>query len=200
MGRSILFTGPMKSGKSLELLKVAHTLDSKNIPYLSFKPKADTRDRGFIKSRCADFPSIPCVPLANPNSVIPLLEQHPVQHIIFDEINLFTPDIIGALGFLYMEDVNVYAAGLDTDFRGNDFMLNGSSHISMLSLKAEFDEVVTLYAECEVCSAPATHTQRLRFGKPVIYTSPLIVIEGDGEYTYQARCAGCHKVPGRAVA
>lgn len=200
MGRSILFTGPMKSGKSLELLKVAHSLDSKNIPYLSFKPKADTRDRGFIKSRCPEYPSIPCVPLANPNSVIHLIEKHPVQHVIFDEINLFTPDIIGALGYLYMDDVSVYAAGLDLDFRGEPFMLSGSSHISMASIKAEFDEVINLYADCEVCSAPATHTQRLRHGKPVIYTSPLIVIDGDEEYTYQARCAGCHKVPGKVAA
>ena len=86
------------------------------------------------------------------------------------------------------------------DFRARVARVNrvflGVGNINTDDLDFEFDDVQELFADCDVCAMPARHTQRLIDGKPAHYNSPILAIEGDGPYTYQARCSGCHKVPG----
>ena len=188
-----LFTGPMKSGKSMELLKVAQKLDAHNETYLAFKPKTDTRDINIIKSRCSETPSIPCQMISSPQSIIIILESNPVKNIIIDEVQLFDDEILCVLEFAGELGIDVWAAGLDSNFRGEPFQMG---NINTDDLDFEFDDVQELFANCDVCAMPARHTQRLIDGKPAHYNSPILAIEGDGPYTYQARCSGCHKVPG----
>jgi thymidine kinase len=82
----------------------------------------------------------------------------------------------------------VLVTGLDRDFRGIPFG-------PMPRLMALADQVTKLTAICMVCGEPATRTQRLIDGRPAPAESPLIVIGGLGDETYEARCRQHHEVP-----
>jgi thymidine kinase len=82
----------------------------------------------------------------------------------------------------------VLVTGLDRDFRGIPFG-------PMPRLMALADQVTKLTAICVVCGEPATRTQRLIDGVPAPADSPLIVIGGIGDETYEARCRLHHEVP-----
>src|SRR5919106_4478573 len=75
----------------------------------------------------------------------------------------------------------VIVTGLDRDFRGVPFG-------PMPRLMALADQVTKLTAICMQCGEPATRTQRLIDGRPAPADSPLIVIGGMGDETYEARC------------
>ena len=98
-------------------------------------------------------------------------------------------EILGALSFLKLENVCVYAAGLDTDFKGDSFTVDAESGLTMLDIAAEFDTVIPLLAKCEVCREPAPFTQRLVEGEPAGLNLPVVLV-GDTDY-YEARCAKC---------
>jgi len=82
----------------------------------------------------------------------------------------------------------VLVTGLDRDFRGIPFG-------PMPQLMALADQVTKLTAICMVCGEQATRTQRLIDGQPAPADSPLIVIGGMGDETYEARCRLHHEVP-----
>ena len=82
----------------------------------------------------------------------------------------------------------VVVTGLDRDFRGIPFG-------PMPRLMALADQVTKLTAICMVCGEQATRTQRLIDGRPASADSPLIVIGGMGDETYEARCRLHHEVP-----
>ena len=84
--------------------------------------------------------------------------------------------------------VQVIAAGLDQDFRGEPF---GAMPL-MLALAEQVDK---LHAICVRCGAAATRTQRLIDGEPARYDDPVIFV--GGSESYEARCRSCHEVPGR---
>ncbi len=83
---------------------------------------------------------------------------------------------------------HVLVTGLDRDFRGIPFG-------PMPRLMALADQVTKLTAICMVCGEQATRTQRLIDGVPAPADSPLIVIGGMGDETYEARCRLHHEVP-----
>ena len=81
--------------------------------------------------------------------------------------------------------VEIYAAGLDQDFRGEPFGV-------MPRLLALADGVRKLNAICKVCGEAASRTQRLVDGRPAAWDDPVVLI-GAAE-TYEARCRHCHAV------
>jgi thymidine kinase len=101
----------------------------------------------------------------------------------FDEA---LPEVVEALA---ASGKQVIVTGLDRDFRGIPFG-------TMPRLLALADQVTKLTAICMVCGEPATRTQRLIDGEPAPADSPLIVIGGLGDETYEARCRLHHVVPG----
>jgi thymidine kinase len=98
------------------------------------------------------------------------------------------PEVVESLAALGKQ---VVLTGLDRDFRGIPFG-------PMPRLLALADQVTKLTAICVVCGEPATRTQRLIDGQPASADSPLIVIGGMGDETYEARCRLHHEVPAAA--
>ena len=99
------------------------------------------------------------------------------------------PDVVERLA---QAGKQVVVTGLDRDFRGIPFG-------TMPRLLALADQVTKLTAICMACGEPATRTQRLIDGQPAPADSPLIVIGGMGDETYEARCRLHHEVPGLSV-
>ncbi len=177
--------GPMFAGKSEELLRKINRLKYAEVDYLVFKPTVDTRSKKSVESR--DGRKLAAIEVATSMDIIKQINKaKPIPQVIaIDEIQFFDDDLPKVCNFLADNGINIYAAGLDTDFRGVPFK-------NTASLLATAENVVKLTAICTECGAPATRTQKLINGKPASYNSPRIVV-GNVE-TYTARCRKHHVV------
>ena len=177
--------GCMFCGKTDEMLRLLRRFSIAGRRVLLVKPRLDTRtdaDRVFSRSGAQheavtvdDSSQIEAV--AGEADIVAIEEGQ-----FFDER---LPDVVERLASAGKQ---VIVTGLDRDFRGIPFG-------AMPRLMALADQVTKLTAICVVCGEPATRTQRLIGGQPATSDSPLIVIGGLGDETYEARCRLHHEVP-----
>ncbi|MFT4311538.1 MAG: thymidine kinase [Candidatus Woesearchaeota archaeon] len=178
-----VFCGPMKSGKSLELIhrvnKLKYMNDSK---YLFFKPKLDTRDNT-IRSRYGVQES--CIIVENSNDILGFVKDEKL--VAIDEAQFFDDNLLDVIKELLNKNINVVVAGLDLDFRGEPFG-------PMPSILSFANKVRKLNAICdfEGCNNIGRYTQRYIDGKPAHYDSPTILVGGDDKY--EVRCRIHHEV------
>lgn len=194
MSRLIAVTGPMASGKSsylcgvLDKARLRCERTGKRI--LAVKPAIDTRDSS-LRSRTGqeyhDVVLFESLVSLGYSELGRLLSNYEIA--VVDEINLIEDHaaLEKIIDELLLNGLTVYAAGLDTDFRGEPF--ETTSRILCLA-----DEVEKLSAVCDVCGDEATRTQRLRDGKPVSRLDPLLIVDDGTEVTYEPRCRKHHKV------
>jgi thymidine kinase len=199
-GRLEIYTGPMKSGKTRQLLLRVDKLSYMNGCDFEFmKPDIDTREP-VIKSRFGKLTyDVTYINYANPYEILGLVK--PGHKLVgLEEAQFFAKGIEDVVEELIRNDINVLVSGLDLDFRGEPFG-------SMPYLMAIADKVHKLTAVCEYqdCNSPATRTQRLVNGEPAQYDEPLVKIgdeeiQGSKNESYEARCLKHHFVPGRPEA
>ncbi|MEK7625450.1 MAG: thymidine kinase [Patescibacteria group bacterium] len=182
--------GPMFSGKTFELMHRVEKLNYlKGCKFHLFKPAKDTRDAN-IKTRFNGL-EIECISLKKPEDIFDYLKEG--SHLVgLDEVQFFQKEMLAVIDKLLQQDINVIAAGLDLDYRGETFGI-------MSDLLAKANSVEKLFATCFYprCKRKASRTQRLIGGRPARYDEPTIVVEGSGKEVYEARCLKHHKVPGR---
>lgn len=177
----------MFAGKSEELLRKMNRLKYAEVDYLIFKPVIDTRTKNSVKSR--DGRELKAINVKNSKDIIKHIKslKDKPQVIAIDEIQFFDDELPQVCNYLADHGFIIYAAGLDSDFRGVPFK-------NTASLLATAENVIKLTAICTECGAPATRTQKLINGKPAPFDSPRIVV-GNVE-TYTARCRHHHEVRG----
>ncbi len=180
--------GPMFAGKSEELLRKINRLKYAEVDYVIFKPVIDTRTKNSVKSR--DGRELKAIQVKSSKDIVEYVKKmnDKPQVIAIDEIQFFDQELPDVCDYLANNGFIIYAAGLDTDFRGIPFA--NTSHIMALA-----ENVIKLTAVCTECGAPATRTQKLIDGKPAPFDSPRIVV-GNVE-TYTARCRHHHEVKGK---
>jgi thymidine kinase len=210
--------GPMKSGKSRYLVQKAEELFAKGIPFLAFKPRQDTRDGCFIRSRdthCRDIEALgidsaleiltqleqkqlvsPCSPLNNAlhlSSYLPTGQT--AQACLIDEVFLLDSGLIAVFRSLMARGISVYLSGLDRDFRREYFPLRdyAQTGMTMQTVIEACQKKIIVHALCESCGADADFSQRLVNGQPAHYDSPIVLI---GDEEYQPRCRAHHEVVG----
>ena len=184
-----VYCGPMKSGKTRELI---NRLDKLNyLPSCEFdifKPAIDTRTNKII-SRFGSL-SYNCQ-FVDENHSYEILDKmkNDSKLIAIDEAQFFSKGIEQTIEKLLRNDINVIVSGLDMDFRGESF---GRMH----NLMSMANKVTKLTGVCdyEDCSNEATRTQRLIDGLPAPYESETILI-GDSKEGYECRCLNHHIVP-----
>ena len=181
-----VIAGCMFCGKTDEMLRLLRRFSIAGRRVLLVKPRLDTRtdDVTVVSRSGADHPAISVddsgeIEAAAADADIVAVEEGQ----FFDER---LPEVVERLAATGKQ---VIVTGLDRDFRGIPFG-------SMPRLLALADQVTKLTAICMVCGEPATRTQRLINGEPAPVDSPLIVIGGMGDETYEARCRLHHDVPG----
>lgn len=176
--------GPMKSGKSNELILLVRKLHFQDqVDFKVFKSIIDNRnDIEAVDSR--DGVDVGCTPIADPYDIL----KEKAHLYLLDEAQFFPETIVPVVEDLAWRQKHVILFGLDLDFRGNPFG-------SMPELLSIADYVKKLTAYCEVCGDIGRRTQRLIGGEPAPYDSPLIVV-GDKEL-YEVRCKRHHVVPGK---
>jgi thymidine kinase len=180
--------GCMFCGKTDEMLRLLRRFSIAGRRVVLIKPKLDTRtddltviSRSGARHRAVAVDDSSEIEAAVVDADIVAIEEAQ----FFDER---LPDVVERLAQLGKQ---VVVTGLDRDFRGIPFG-------AMPRLLALADQVTKLTAICMVCGEPATRTQRLIDGEPAPADSPLIVIGGIGDETYEARCRLHHEVPGAA--
>jgi thymidine kinase len=173
-----LIVGPMKSGKSLELIARVAPYEHAKKKVLYVKSKKHTRDQT-VYSRIGIN--------TKASSVDSLSEIHNGFDVIgIDEIHMFPEEDIQAIKSWLKEKKEVFVSGLDLDYSATMTPLIKK----ILELKP--DRIISKVAVCEVChELRAQFTQILHNGQPVLSGLPHIVPE-DGTYEYQARCRDCY--------
>lgn len=177
--------GCMFCGKTDEMLRLLRRFAIAGRQVVLIKPSLDTRteDASVVSRSGARHAAMAVdhsreIPAVVDDADIVAVEEGQ----FFDE---GLPDVVEALADAGKQ---VLVTGLDRDFRGVPFG-------PMPRLMALADQVTKLTAICVVCGEQATRTQRLIDGRPATSDSPLIVIGGMGDETYEARCRLHHEVP-----
>lgn len=172
-----LIIGPMKSGKSLELIARVAPYEFAEQKVLYVQSANNTRDDGIVSRAGVNTSAI---------KVHSLAEVDDDFHIIgIDEINMFPPSDVQFVAKWLKADKGVFISGLDLDYRGH------MPPVVQALFELKPESIITKIAVCEVCHRYAAQfTQIVHKDEPVLGGLPLIVPE-DGTYEYQARCRTC---------
>ena len=176
-----LITGPMFSGKTLELIRRLQIAEADGARVSAGKPSLDL-ERGWLVSSAGR--RWPARPLEGAETILSLVRDNDVFGV--DEVQFLGPAEAECLHAAAADGVRVIAAGLDLDFRGVPF-----PRLERLSRGA--DSVTRLAATCAQCGAAATRSQRLVAGRPAAFSAPTVVLGGPD--LYEPRCPACHEVP-----
>ena len=183
-----VIAGCMFCGKTDEMLRLLRRFSIAGRRVILVKPRLDTRtDRVTVISRSgAQHQAVTVDDSSEIEAAVIEADIVAIEEGQFFDDRL--PSVVERLAELGKQ---VVVTGLDRDFRGVPYG-------TMPRLLALADQVTKLTAICMVCGEPATRTQRLIDGAPAGADSPLIVIGGMGDETYEARCRLHHEVPGLA--
>jgi thymidine kinase len=173
-----LILGPMKSGKSFDLIRHFAPLAYTKTTFELYQPLRNVRD-SFITSR--NGVNLEATKVA---SLVEALESRATV-IGVDEIHMFEPTDVAHVEMLLRRGKDVVASGLDTDYRGRMFdIIRG-----LLELGPH--EVRYRRSVCERCQEPeAVYSQVFEGGIPVTSGMPA-VIPDDGTFTYMPACRQC---------
>ena len=180
--------GAMNSGKSIEILKVAHNYEEQNKPVLIFTSGLDTRDKvGYVSSRIGI--SRQAIPVFVETNIFDIVSQHNEKPycILVDEVQFLTKEHILQLTKIVDElNIPVMGFGLKNDFQNELF--EGSRYFLIYADKIE--EMKTI---CWFCQKKATMNLRVDEQNKPIYTGDQIKIGGND--TYYPVCRKCHGNP-----
>ncbi|KHD46647.1 thymidine kinase [Streptococcus hongkongensis] len=168
--------GTMNSGKTIEILKVAHNYEEQGKPVVIMTSALDTRDGfGVVSSRIGmKREAIPINDQMDIFTYIKSFEKKPYC-ILIDESQFLSKSNVYDLARVVDElDVPVMAFGLKNDFQNELF--EGSKYLLLLADKIE--EIKTI---CQYCSKKATMVLRTKDGIPV-YAGEQIQIGGNETY------------------
>ncbi|HEL1702818.1 TPA: thymidine kinase [Streptococcus suis] len=168
--------GTMNSGKTIEILKVAHNYEEQGKPVVIMTSALDTRDAfGVVSSRIGMRRE--AVAIDDEMDIFGYIEKmEPRPYcVLIDEAQFLRRHHVYDLARVVDElDVPVMAFGLKNDFRNELF--EGSKHLLLLADK--LDEIKTI---CQYCSKKATMVLRTQDGKPT-YEGAQIQIGGNETY------------------
>lgn len=168
--------GAMNSGKTIEILKVAHNYEEQNKRVVLMTSGVDTRDGiGQVASRIGlSREATPIFSETNVYHYIQQLDFKPYCVLIDESQFLEKHHVIQFARIVDELDVPVMAFGLKNDFRNELF--EGSKYLLLYADKLE--ELKTI---CWFCHRKAIMNLRLLDGKP-IYTGDQIQIGGNESY------------------
>ncbi|BAR06460.1 thymidine kinase [Scardovia inopinata JCM 12537] len=168
--------GTMNSGKSIEILKVAHNYEEQGKPIALMTSMLDTRSGyGHISSRIGlNREAVPISPQMDLVDYVRGLSPRPYC-VLVDECQFLSKKNVYDLAAV-VDDlaIPVMCFGLKNDFQNKLF--EGSYHLLLLADKIE--EIKTI---CQYCSHKATMVLRVADGKPV-YEGEQIQIGGNESY------------------
>ena len=173
----ILILGPMKSGKSFDLISHFAPLQYTDIPFELYQSARNVRDAEIWSRNGISLKA---------KKVHDLSEtlQSDAKVIGIDEVHMFEEDNATYVDELLKRGVKVIVSGLDTSYQGNMF------GIVKRLLELGPTEVTYRKSVCEECRVPnAIYTQVFKDNKPLFKGDP--VLPEDGTYIYKPVCRNC---------
>lgn len=168
--------GAMNSGKSIDILKVAHNYEEQNKPVVLMTSGVDTRaGRGVIASRIGLKRD--AIPVMNDTDIYAYVAglDKKVYCVLIDEAQFLTKQHVLQLTKIVDElNIPVMTFGLKNDFRNELF--EGSKYLLLYADKIE--EMKTI---CWFCPHKATMNLRIHNGEPV-YEGDQVQIGGNEAY------------------
>lgn len=168
--------GTMNSGKTIEILKVAHNYEEQGKPVVIMTSALDTRDGyGIVSSRIGMRRE--AVAITDNMDIFNFIKNLPEKPycVLIDESQFLSKENVYDLARVVDNlDIPVMAFGLKNDFQNHLF--EGSRELLLLADKIE--EIKTI---CQFCSKKATMVLRTENGKPV-YEGNQIQIGGNETY------------------
>lgn len=169
--------GNMYAGKSTRLLHYVTRTSIAKKSFRLFKPKIDTR--------YSDTEVVSHDGIKHPAEVVDSYKDlygiNNVDTVFIDEIQFFDPEIWRVINTLAAEGINIFVAGLSTDFMGQPF--ETSARVAMIA-----DKIEKLTAICTQCGEEAVWTQLVVDGKEVTDGERVQV---GGHEMYEPRCRRC---------
>lgn len=181
--------GAMNSGKSIEIIKVAHNYEEQNKPVKIFTSALDTRQEvGIVASRTGFERAAEAI--TDETDLYQEISQINEQLfcILIDEAQFLKKHHIIELARVVDElGIPVMAFGLKNDFSNELF--EGSKYLLLYA-----DKIEELKTICWFCHKKATMNLRIHDGKPV-YAGEQIQIGGNESYL--PVCRKCYDRPGK---
>lgn len=174
----ILIMGPMKSGKSFELINYFAPLKYTKKKFALFHPVENIRDEQINSRNGIQIESTKISTVKN------ILDRD-YDVIGIDEIHMFSESEADHIAQLLKQGSEVIISGLDLDHTGKLFPI-----VKKL-MEIGPTEIRKKKAVCEICQDHnATHTQVLYHDRPLGKDAPPSIAD-DGTYTYKAVCRNC---------
>lgn len=180
--------GAMNSGKSIEILKVAHNYEEQSKPVLIFTSAVDDRDEvGLVSSRIGlKREAIPVYDDTNMYGIVKEQESR-IYCVLVDEVQFLKKHHILQMVRIVDElNVPVMGFGLKNDFQNELF--EGSKYMLLYADKIE--EMKTI---CYFCERKASMALRVDENNKPVYVGEQIQIGGNDRY-YPV-CRKCHSNP-----
>lgn len=174
----VLILGPMKSGKSFEMINLFAPLKYAKMPFCLYQSAKNYRDNAIQSRNNASINAIKIESLRD-------IKTSGVKIIGIDEIHMFDEKDVYVLEKILKNGIDLIVSGLDTDYRGKVFP------IIKKILELSPSKIICKKSVCENCrDIDAGYTQVLKNGKPILDKLPSIIPE-DGTYFYKPVCRNC---------
>ncbi|MGX7349887.1 thymidine kinase [Dolosicoccus paucivorans] len=182
--------GAMNSGKSIEIIKVAHNYEEQNKDVLIFTSALDTRSgQGSVESRVGFKKNALIIDeMTDVYEVVKNITQDKkIYCVLVDEAQFLKKAHILQMARIVDElDIPVMAFGLKNDFVNELF--EGSKYLLLYADKIE--EIKTI---CWFCHKKATMNLRFNDGEPVYEGEQIMP---GGNESYYPVCRKCYQNPG----
>lgn len=119
-GTITVICGPMRSGKSQELIRIATKYKIAGHNWVIFKPKKDTRDGAAVLSRDGSSLSENILQIETISDVVDFLSKSSKTYkfIGFDEFHFFNENFVDLFHFINTFGTDIVVCGLDMDHTG----------------------------------------------------------------------------------
>ncbi len=143
------YVGPMFSGKSDSLIKDYKSIWNKDL-IIAFKPRKDTRDGAFIKSKNYNE-KIPAVLIDNLSEIIDYVKDGHYRTVLIDEAELLEGDVTILADLSVIFEIDFKIAGLNMTSEQEPFGIMGD-------ILAVSDEVEIIKGSCQDCARPSIYS------------------------------------------
>ena len=178
------FHGTMNASKSAQLLMQAYNFERQGKTYLIFKPKSDSRDGEYVKSRAVSAKRLSIqVDRHQQGFMYGLALEHEPSFIFVDELQFFTAKQIEELADITIGlNIPIFAYGLLLSYTGELF--EGSKR----AIECGFT-LHELKMQCDDCHEKSTHH--------LLYLDGELMKAGDGFHVgdteYKSVCYACYQ-------
>lgn len=172
----VSYTGPMFSDKSASLIDVYKNTWNKSL-VTAVKPRIDTRDGSYIKSKKYPDESIPAVYVDSITDIKNHVLNGGYKIVLIDEAEFLTGDVSELVDLSVLLDINFYISGLNMTSEQNPFGIMGN-------ILAVSDKIIHIHGSCQDCGLPSYYTYSLDESK-----NTDIKVGND----YISLCPGCLK-------